>query len=79
MKESAYIHHYTSEVPPQDRMTKEQAQMAWLRDVNPQNRLTEKDKALFGRMASRIKRVFVTCSSFKPEPAHKKNSFVFGH
>ncbi len=54
MKESAYIHRYTSEVPPQDRMTKEQAQLAWLRDVNPQNRLTEKDKALFDQMSNQV-------------------------
>ena len=43
MKHSVYIEHYTQKVPECDRLTREQAQEAWIRDVNPSNTATEKD------------------------------------
>ena len=43
MKQSTYIHFHTTELLPEDRLTKEDAQLAWIRDINPQNPNTEKD------------------------------------
>ena len=42
MRQSAYIRHYTTAVPEDEQMTVHEAQMAWLRDVNPANPNTEK-------------------------------------
>ena len=45
MKHSVYIEHYTQKVPACDRLTPEEAEEAWIRDVNPSNTATEKDSS----------------------------------
>ena len=42
MDKAKYIHHYTQVVPDGDKLDAVEAQLAWLRDINPANKLTEK-------------------------------------
>ena len=43
MRQTAFIEWHTQKLPPGDRLTPEEAQRAWIRDVNPQNKDTDKD------------------------------------
>ncbi|CAE6946006.1 unnamed protein product, partial [Symbiodinium sp. CCMP2592] len=44
MDKAKYIQHFTTAVPVGDRLNEEEAQLAWLRDINPNNTVTEKEK-----------------------------------
>lgn len=62
LRQSAYIKRYMHDVPQDEQMTEAEAQLAWLRDVNPANTNTEKAGA--GATSTLFLRLLGSCDSW---------------